>query len=157
MSRTSSRQSSNKPLGWRICVGLVAGLLALPSVHAKSRKASSGVADQLAFGVKMAQQGLWNEALFRFEQAEKLESQNARILNNLAVASEAVGDFDRALEYYERCLKLNSKDPQARGNYTHFIEFYQSYEGSQDVESAESAESDDRGEQPEPDLEEKPR
>ena len=62
-------------------------------------------ADQLDFGVSMARRGLWNEALFRFQQAQEERPGDARILNNIAVAYEAVGLFDEALETYQEALR----------------------------------------------------
>jgi tetratricopeptide (TPR) repeat protein len=75
----------------------------------------------------MAGRGLWNEALFRFKQAEKSQPGNPRILNNLAVAYEAVGLFDEALEYYKRALKADSSSREVKRNYSRFVEFYQAF------------------------------
>ena len=43
---------------------------------------------QVAFGLKVAQKGLWQEARFRFERAVQLDPDNASALNNLAIALE---------------------------------------------------------------------
>ena len=83
--------------------------------------------EQVAFGVNMAGRGLWNEALFRFKQAEKAQPGNARILNNLAVAYEAVGLFDEALGHYKRALKADSSSREVKRNYSRFVEFYQAF------------------------------
>ena len=85
------------------------------------------VASQLSFGVDMARRGLWSEALFRFQQAERLEPQSPRVLNNLAVAYEATGDFDKALDYYKRALQIAPDSREARANYSRFVEFYQGF------------------------------
>lgn len=89
--------------------------------------ADSGADAQVDFGVAMARRGLWSEALFRFRQAERLEPNSFRVLNNLAVASEANGMFDRALDYYQRALKIAPSNRELRRNYSRFIEFYQSF------------------------------
>ena len=115
----------------KIChVCLVAVLLLLaPGVsHAKDQASS-----QLAFGVDMARRGLWKEALFRFQQAEKLEPENPRIQSNLGVAAEAAGQFDKALEYYQKALRLAPNDKGIRTNYTRFVEFYQGFKGKKDA------------------------
>ena len=52
---------------------------------------SKSVDADIDFGVDMARKGLWSEALFRFQQADKAEPNTGRILNNMAVAYEAVG------------------------------------------------------------------
>jgi tetratricopeptide (TPR) repeat protein len=82
---------------------------------------------QLSFGVNMAQHGLWSEALFRFHQAESLDPNNPRIQNDLAVAYEAAGDYDKALETYKKGLKLDPNSKELRANYARFVEFYQGF------------------------------
>src|SRR4030095_7904281 len=67
-------------------------------------------AAQLAFGVDMARRGLWDEALFRFQEAEKLDPQNPRIQSNMGVAYEAAGKFDKALELYKKALNFGQND-----------------------------------------------
>jgi len=88
-------------------------------------------ASQLAFGVSMAQHGLWGEALFRFHQAERLDPNNPRIQNNLGVAYEAAGDYDRALDHYKQGLKLDPNSKELRTNYAHFVEFYQGFKSNE--------------------------
>ena len=84
-------------------------------------------ASQLAFGVDMARRGLWEEALFRFHQAEQLDPNNPRVQNNLGVAYEAAGDYDKALEHYQKALKLDPGNRELKANYARFVEFYQSF------------------------------
>jgi tetratricopeptide (TPR) repeat protein len=92
---------------------------------------------QLAFGVDMARRGLWDEALFRFQEAEKLEPQNARIQSNLGVAYEAAGQFDKALDQYKKALNLAPNDKDIRTNYARFVEFYQSFKGDKTAKTGE--------------------
>ncbi|MEM8961136.1 MAG: tetratricopeptide repeat protein [Acidobacteriota bacterium] len=82
---------------------------------------------QLDFGTKMARRGLWSEALFRFRQAERLRGPDARILNNIAVAHEALGQFDEALEAYQKAVEKAPGNPELRRNYTRFVEFYRNF------------------------------
>lgn len=86
---------------------------------------------QLAFGVDMARRSLWSEALFRFHQAERLDPNNSRVSNNLAVAYEAVGDYQKALEYYQKALKQSPDNRELRANYARFVEFYQGFKPDQ--------------------------
>lgn len=102
-------------------------LTACGSRYGSAPKAGS----QVAFGVDMARRGLWSEALFRFHQAETLEPQNARVLNNLGVAYEATGDYQKALDYYQRALKLEPNNRELRANYGRFVEFYQAFQGKE--------------------------
>lgn len=124
--------------------------------------ASAQSADaQIQFGIDMARRGLWSEALFRFKQAERLEPGSFRIYNNLAVAYEANGLFDEALDYYQRALQAAPSNRELRRNYSRFIEFYQSFkprdeqpEGAAESEAAPEATSDNEpeGAPPEPGI-----
>jgi tetratricopeptide (TPR) repeat protein len=78
----------------------------------------------------MAKHGLWSEALFRFREAERLDPQNPRIQNNLGVAYEAAGDYDKALDYYKKALKMDPNSKDLRANYARFVEFYQGFKSS---------------------------
>jgi Tfp pilus assembly protein PilF len=89
----------------------------------------SPAAAQLAFGVDMARHGLWDEALFRFQEAERLDPSNPRIQSNMGVAYEASGQFDKALEAYKKALSLAPNDKDIRANYGRFVEFYQGFKG----------------------------
>lgn len=98
---------------------------------------------QLEFGADMARRGLWKEALFRFQQADRLDPENPRILNNIAVAYEALGLFDRALETYQKALRLGRQKDEVRNNYSRFVEFYQNFRPREETEelAAEEAET----------------
>src|SRR2546426_352507 len=56
---------------------------------------------EMRFGAEAAQRGLWREAAFRWEKILKNDPDNARAHNNLAVAYESLGQFDRARKEYE--------------------------------------------------------
>ncbi len=96
----------------------------------------------------MARRGLWREALFRFRQAERLDPDNPRIYNNLAVAYEATGEFDRALEYYQKALRAAPDNRETRGNYARFVEFYQAFRPKEDAASDRGAAAAPAGTQP---------
>ena len=117
--------SRNAALRWACCWLMVLGGLAASAAAAKSDK--SGASAQLAFGVDMAKRGLWNEALFRFEQARQLAPADARVWNDLAVAYEAVGRFDDAHAAYEEAVKLAPGNKSLRRNVSRFLEFYQGF------------------------------
>lgn len=86
----------------------------------------SRAADQKAWGAKMAREGFWREALFRFERAAKLAPDDPEVLNNLAVACEATGETARALAAYKRALELRPDDARIKRNYARFAEYYTS-------------------------------
>ena len=95
---------------------------------------------QLEFGIDMAERGLWSEALFRFQQAERLGGRSTAVYNNMAVAYEALGVFEKAREFYLRAIDSSPTSPDLKRNYSRFVEFYQSFkpEGEDDSETAES-------------------
>jgi Tfp pilus assembly protein PilF len=118
-------------------VCLSAALLALAACGGYQRPEQA--ASQLSFGVDMARRGLWDEALFRFTEAEKLDPENPRIASNIGVAYEASGQFDKALSYYQKALKLAPNDKEIRTNYGRFVEFYQGFKGEKTAKSGDKA------------------
>lgn len=115
----------------RLSLAPVLGCLLLAGAGAaRAERPPSDAKAQLSFGVDMARRGLWREALFRFNEAERLAPENTAILNNMAVAYEATGEFDKALDYYQRALKVSPNDRNLRNNYARFIEFYQSFQNA---------------------------
>ena len=109
-----------------IATGLVLALVATLSACASTPEDAANAADQKAYGAKMAERGFWREALFRFERAAKLAPDDPEILNNLAVASEAVGETAKALAAYKRALELRPDDAKIKRNYARFAEYYTS-------------------------------
>jgi Flp pilus assembly protein TadD len=51
------------------------------------------------------------EAVTLLQTALKLDPQNAFTMNNLGVASEAIGDYDQALRYYDAAAAIRSTEP----------------------------------------------
>jgi Tfp pilus assembly protein PilF len=93
----------------------------------------SPAAQQLEFGVKVALKGSWVEAAFRFERAIALGGSSARAYNNLAVARESLGQFDRAREAYEKALAVKAdqdEDRRIRENYERFLGFLKANRGA---------------------------
>lgn len=97
---------------------LLLALFAIPA-SADDRK---GAVKQNEFGIRVAQQGLWKEAIFRWERAVELDTTYAPAFNNLAIAYETLGDFERAKKAYERALELDSKNAYIRQNFDLFKE-----------------------------------
>jgi Tfp pilus assembly protein PilF len=77
---------------------------------------------QVEFGIKVAQNNLWNEALYRWEKATKLDPSYAAAWNNLAIAYEHEGRFEDAKKAYEQALQLDPKNLMIRQNYDLFKE-----------------------------------
>lgn len=89
-----------------------------------SRMDLTQASDQMDFGVRMARANLWREALFRFERATEIDPGDAQALNNLAVAYEGTGEFEKARETYTRALALDKSNQHIQKNYSRFVEFY---------------------------------
>ncbi len=83
--------------------------------------------DELKEGVRAARRGYWQEALYRFERADRLSPQDGEILNNLAVALEAVGRYEDARALYARALAADPGDRYLGRNKVLFDEFYSTY------------------------------
>ncbi len=88
--------------GQRAQAMLVATLLLGPTGSAL--QAQETAAEVMRFAAEMAKRGSWREARFRWETAARLDPGNPKILNNLGVAHEALGQVALARESYARAL-----------------------------------------------------
>ena len=136
-----------RPRSNRLAIVLLA--VAAVAVAGPAAAKAPSANEQLKFGVDMAKRGLWSEALFRFEQARRMSGGNARILNNLAVAYEAVGRFDDALAMYQKAVAANPGNRDLKKNFSQFMEFYQGFRppepegtGASESDAAEGAPED---------------
>ena len=77
---------------------------------------------QVEFGIRVAQNGLWKEAAYRWEKAVQLDPTYAAAWNNLAIAYEHEGKFDEARKAYEKAVELDPKNLLIRQNYDLFKE-----------------------------------
>ncbi|MFI5165485.1 MAG: tetratricopeptide repeat protein [Thermoanaerobaculales bacterium] len=82
---------------------------------------------EMRAGVWAAQHNYWQEALFRFERAKALKPNDPEVLNDVAVALEALGRYDEALKTYKLALQGSPKSIALKKNYARFAEFYTSY------------------------------
>ncbi|MGC8916990.1 MAG: tetratricopeptide repeat protein [Thermoanaerobaculum sp.] len=103
------------------------GVAFLFLVSCASQKAGVAAKEQMRQGVEAAVAALWQEAAFRFERARALAGETPELLNNLAVAYEALGRYEEALATYKRALELAPTNNRIRRNYARFAEFYASY------------------------------
>jgi type IV pilus assembly protein PilF len=78
--------------------------------------------EQVAFGINVAQRGLWREAIYRWEKAVELDPTYAAAFNDLAIAYEHEGQLDKARKAYEKALDLDPNNSQIRQNYELFKE-----------------------------------
>ncbi len=80
---------------------------------------------EVEFGIQVARQGLWKEAMYRWQKAAELDPTNAQARNNLGVAYEQAGEFELAEKEYKRALELDPKSMHIRQNYELFRESYE--------------------------------
>ena len=102
------------------CAVLVAA--SVGPVYAGGGDARSEARAQVDFGIDVAQRGLWREAIYRWEQAVEIDPTYAAAFNNLGVAYEHEGDFEKAAQAYKKALALEPENAQIRQNYELFRE-----------------------------------
>jgi len=101
---------------WFVAAGLA---LSIAPAYADDRSAAKS---QVEFGIRVAQNGLWKEARYRWEKAVELDPTYAQAWNNLAIGYEHEGRFDDAEQAYQKALKLDPKNVAIRTNYDLFKE-----------------------------------
>ncbi|HVB38461.1 MAG TPA: tetratricopeptide repeat protein [Vicinamibacterales bacterium] len=94
---------------------VLSGTLAYANVRGDARA-------QVEFGIKAAQDGLWREAIFRWEKAVDLDPTYAAAYNDLAIGYEHEGHPDKARQAYQKALNLDSSNDVIRQNYEMFKE-----------------------------------
>jgi Flp pilus assembly protein TadD len=77
---------------------------------------------QVEFGIAVAARGLWREAIYRWQRAVEIDPSYAEAYNNLAIAYEHEGEFDKARTAYKKALDLEPKNAVIRQNYELFKE-----------------------------------
>jgi Flp pilus assembly protein TadD len=93
-------------------------LFAFPSFADARRDAR----DQVAFGITVAERGLWREAIYRWQKAIEIDPTYAAAYNDLAIAYEHEGQFAKARKAYEKAIELEPNNFQIRQNYELFKE-----------------------------------
>ena len=107
----------------RILRGSLAAAAVVLAAGCASRSDLSRPQTQDNFGVSMAKQNLWREAMFRFRRAVEINPNDAMAHNNLAVAYEANGDFENARKEYLEALRLDRGNAYIQKNYSRYVEF----------------------------------
>jgi Tfp pilus assembly protein PilF len=90
-----------------------------PPAYADARSSARA---QVDFGIKVAQNGLWKEATYRWAKAVEIDPTYAAGWNNLAIGYEHDGKFEEARQAYEKALTLDPKNLLIRQNYDLFKE-----------------------------------
>jgi len=95
---------------------------------------------ELGFANKLAAQGLWKEARYRWEKVLEAGKENAAIYNNIAISLETAGDFKEADVFYKKALKLAPNNSTIKDNY----EKFQKYLKNEDAEVEEDRNKNDK-------------
>jgi Flp pilus assembly protein TadD len=102
-----------------IVAALVAGLVA-PVLADRRGDAKA----QVAFGISVAQKGLWKEAVDRWKKAVQIDPTYGAAWNNLGIGHEQLGQFAEAREAYDKATRLEPNNNFIRNNYDLFREIY---------------------------------
>jgi superkiller protein 3 len=103
-----------------ILVSVVVFIAAFPAVARADNRSKSK--EQVEFGIKVAENNLWKEALYRWQKAVELDPSYAAAWNNLAIAYEHDGKFAEADKAYKKAMELDPKNLMIRQNYDLFKE-----------------------------------
>ena len=102
-------------------LGLAAVLLSL-TASPSFADARSDARQQVEFGIRVAQKGLWREAIYRWQRAVAIDPTYAAAFNNLAIAYEHEGNLEKARQAYERAAELDPNNTMIRQNFDLFRE-----------------------------------
>ena len=101
---------------------LLAFALTLAAAAPLRADARDDAKKQVEFGISVAQRGLWREAIYRWQRAAQIDPSYAAAYNNLAVAYEHEGDFQKARQSYEKAVELEPNNALIKQNYELFKE-----------------------------------
>jgi Flp pilus assembly protein TadD len=105
---------------WSLAV-LVALLGLVPSARAGADTGKDARAE-VSFGIRVAQKGLWREAIYRWQRATEIDPACAAAFNDLAIAYEHEGQLEKARQAYEKALELEPNNARIRQNFELFKE-----------------------------------
>ena len=101
-----------------VIVVVAAAVSASPAFADKRSDAKA----QVDFGIRVAQRGLWREAIYRWEKAVEIDPQYAAAFNDLAIAYEHEGLLEKARKAYEKAIELDPNNTEIGQNYELFKE-----------------------------------
>jgi Tfp pilus assembly protein PilF len=106
----------------RVRALIVASLIVAAAAAPLAADERADAKAQVKFGIRVAQLGLWNEAVARWERAVEIDPTYAQAYNNLAIGYEHQGEFDKARGAYEKALQLDPDNTYIKQNYELFRE-----------------------------------
>jgi tetratricopeptide (TPR) repeat protein len=118
----------------------------LAAATSSSDAAKVDASATMRFAADMAREGNWREALYRWSQLLSVAPDNPRLLNNLAVAHEALGEAAEAAELYGRAATLAPDDDRIESNHARFRSFWRDADDGENAANGVVAAAD--GEKP---------
>jgi tetratricopeptide (TPR) repeat protein len=85
------------------------GTASTPAAGAATGTASKTAGEYYESGKAHIDKQEWAAAIADFEQADKLQPNNADVNNHLGHASRMIGKLDVSMAYYKKALKINPK------------------------------------------------
>jgi hypothetical protein len=123
--------------GRKRSAAIAAAITALLIVACGAASAGKPKTKNLArFAADMAERGNWREAQYRWGIARREQPDNPRILNNLAVAAEVLGDVDQAKQLYEQAVGASGGNPHIIDNQRRFAWSLKQRNGSDEAEDS---------------------
>ena len=87
-------------------LAIVSGTTWPADARDRGRSGGRRAREEMRFAGEMAEKGLWREALYRWKKVLAVRPDDPRLLNNIAVAEEALGRIEDARRDYRRALEL---------------------------------------------------
>ena len=115
-----------------VALALLALLFACPGMVEGQQSSEKAAASEAKRGYEAARRGYWQEANVRYESANRLRPNDPKILSNLAVSFEVIGDYDKARAAYERALDLAQNQRNIKRNFDLFEDFVRTYVDKKD-------------------------
>jgi type IV pilus assembly protein PilF len=106
----------------KLRLAVLVALLALVSSARADADTRKDARAEVAFGINVAQKGLWREAIYRWQRATEIDPAYAAAFNDLAIAYEHEGQLEKARQAYEKALELEPSNAQIRQNFELFKE-----------------------------------
>jgi hypothetical protein len=122
------------PLPRRPTLAVRASVVLVALLGAGTLRAQTAYLDTMRFAADMAKRGNWREAKFRWDQVVREEPHNPKVLNNLAVALEALGEPGAARATYDRALGVAGDNPVVVANRQRAERFWGQVEREGDAE-----------------------
>ncbi len=99
---------------------------------------------QLRLGIWAAEHDLWDEAIFRWQKALEKDPNSAVLHNNLAVAYEKKGLWEKARAEYELALKLAPENRYIKANFRYFEENLKAAEKAEKAEEKKTGQKEEK-------------